>query len=259
MTLKGVAQSSSTEARDITVGTTTVTGGSTGQILFDNAGVLGEKAVTGTGSVVLATSPTLVTPALGTPTALVLSAATGLPLTTGVTGVLPIANGGTSGATAQAATAALATWYVLAQSSVAVTAPADTTEDTLATITIPAGAMGPNGRLRITTVWTITNSVNNKTLRIRLSGIGGTQFMNSIQTLVTTVRDQHEIQNRNSASSQLGWNAASSGGFGTSSNAVVTGAIDTSVQTTLVITGQKATSGEVLTLESYIVELFYAA
>lgn len=49
-------------ATSVAVGTTTITGGSTGQILYDNAGVLGEKAVTGSGSVVLATSPSIANP-----------------------------------------------------------------------------------------------------------------------------------------------------------------------------------------------------
>lgn len=53
----------------LTIGTTTIGAGTDGRILFDNASVLGEKTVTGTGSVALATSPTLVTPVLGVATA----------------------------------------------------------------------------------------------------------------------------------------------------------------------------------------------
>lgn len=49
----------------LTIGSSLVAGGTSGRVIYDNAGVMGEYAISGTGSVAMTNSPTFVTPVLG--------------------------------------------------------------------------------------------------------------------------------------------------------------------------------------------------
>jgi hypothetical protein len=135
------------------------------------AAVTGE---TGTGALVFATSPTLVTPALGTPTALILTSATGLPLSSGVTGILPVANGGTATATPSLVQGSnitiTGTWP---NQTIAAAAPGT------GTVTSVSGTGTVNG---LTLSGTVTSS-GNITLGGTLSGIANAALSNSSVTV----------------------------------------------------------------------------
>lgn len=139
---------------------------------------------------------------------------------------------------------------VLANSAVAASVTGTTNETTLATVTVPAGAVGANGLLRITTLWSVTNNANNKTVRHKL---GSTTVWTASPTSTASGQFQSITRARNSTSSQV-TQFSSTTNFGTSANAQTTSSLDFTGAVTLTITAQLATSTDTATLEAYTVE-----
>jgi hypothetical protein len=112
--------------------------------------------------------------------------------------------------------------------------------------------MGPNGRVRITSLWSGTNSANAKTMRHKFGGVNY-----SAQNMTTQLgwRHENEIGNRNVANSQIG---NTSNVFGSLSGSPIVSAIDTSSAVTVLITGQLANAAETITLESHRVEVLFS-
>ncbi len=139
--------------------------------------------------------------------------------------------------------------HVIAQSAVAASHTGDTTETTVATITIPAGRMGANGYLEVYCLWSATNNANSKTGRVKLGGSVLTAYS---PTGNATCHGVARIFNRNSQSSQVCFplgNAQSSG------SAASTSAVDTSAAVTLTLTVELANAGDTMTLEAYSVRV----
>lgn len=147
-------------------------------------------------------------------------------------------------------------YRILASSAVAVTHTGNTSETVLATVTIPAGIMGLNGAVRVSSLWSHPGgSGNAKTTRIRFGGISGAILLSNAPTTNLSTHDHNRyIQNRNSASSQVTRGSASTQG-GQTGVAVTTSSIDTSAAVNMLFTAQLASAGESITLEQYIVEL----
>jgi hypothetical protein len=138
------------------------------------------------------------------------------------------------------------------------TVPADTNEDTLATIAIPP--LSATSILRVWMTWTFTNSANSKTMRLRYSGGAGTVYMMAALTTQNLYRVLVTIRNNGATNAQVGSHASvseTSGGIGQLGGAAAyqSSAVDTSVATSLVITGQLALNTETLTLSTYLVEI----
>lgn len=147
--------------------------------------------------------------------------------------------------------------YLLARGTTQLSVTGTTSQTTLATVTIPAGAMGPNGVVHIRSLWSAAaNNANAKTARVRLDG--NTMSSGALANNLT-YSDDRKIINRNSASSQLFLNTASAP-FGVSTTALGTQATNTaSAPRDITFTGQLADGADTMSLEYYEVWLTYGA
>jgi hypothetical protein len=146
-----------------------------------------------------------------------------------------------------------------AAAGAAITAPAnDTNENTLVSVTIPGGSLGPNGWIEVLATWSFTGSTNAKNMRVKY---GGTTFNNRAVSTAANISLQvlAVIRNRGLTNSQFSMGGTGADGVGTSNNAPSTGNIDSTADQILLITAQKATGSETLTLEGYSIRTTYAA
>ena len=146
---------------------------------------------------------------------------------------------------------------VIWKASTPVSGGNDGNENTLATINIPANTIGPNGRVVVYTSWTVNNNANSKTARYRFSGTSGTAIMQKNLPSGVSANVVGFMANRNAANSQVGGEL--SGAIGVvSGNTLSTAAIDTTSASTIVITAQKSTGTDTMTLESGFAHVMYA-
>lgn len=141
---------------------------------------------------------------------------------------------------------------VLASSAVAQSHTGNTDETALASLSIPAGLIGPNGTLVISGKFSHPISSNVKTMRVNLASTTLCQVAASASN--GTLAFEWRISNRNSESSQLGHFTGNTG-VGGSAASFNTGTVDTSQAQTLAITAQLSSGAETITLEGYSIEL----
>ncbi len=151
---------------------------------------------------------------------------------------------------------ALGTAVVLGQGALAASHTGDTAEAVLATVPIPAGAMGEYGRIEVEALFSHSSNANAKIPRIKFGGATiGWGF--SVGANSASSKFGNSIQNRGSLASQVSMGSASLGPYSPgSSAAVVTTTVDTSQNVNLTITGQLAVATDSIALESYQVVLF---
>lgn len=138
--------------------------------------------------------------------------------------------------------------------SVSVTGTVDQTE--LGTVTLPGGLVSANGILEISSFWTMTNSANNKIIKIKLGQTtdpvtGGSSFVNRTETTISIHQYLCILRCSNSLNVQKAISPTISTGLGSTTASNYTNTYDLSTDKKIFLTGQLANTGETITLRGW--------
>lgn len=135
---------------------------------------------------------------------------------------------------------------ILAGSAIAFSCASSAVDEELYTLNILAGTLGVNSVLQIEPLWTFASSANNKICKVV---IGGTTVYTATRTTSVKEAPLIVLANRNSLASQI--QPYDSAYVTAGSGTPATYTIDFSANQTLQIIGQRANSGDALTLEYF--------
>lgn len=128
-----------------------------------------------------------------------------------------------------------------------------TDETSVYQLTIPANSMGATGSLRISLLWSMTNDASNKSLRVKFGNATPLTLVTTTSSIVSMAA-QVTIQNMGATNSQEA-HASIASSLTSTQTALVTAAMDTTVDQLLEITLQLADGTDTASLRRVLVEL----
>ena len=139
---------------------------------------------------------------------------------------------------------------------VGTTLTATTTETVLTTFTLNKKLASPKMTIVVNSVWSMNNSANLKTPRVRFGGIMGTEYVNPQIASNSSFQSECLIRFKNALNSQVGMSSTQWPAYSVGGGATVASSLDMSVNDAdIVLTGQLANAADNLTLRAYTVTL----
>ena len=131
-----------------------------------------------------------------------------------------------------------------------------TTETVLSEFTLNKKLASPNMTIVVNSLWSMNNSANIKTPRVRFGGIAGTEYVNPQIASNSSFQPECLIRFRNALNSQIAMAGTQWSSYGAAGGAVVTSSLDMTVNdAAIVLSGQLANAADYLTLRGYTITL----